>query len=263
MNNITLFNFTAGFTIGIGLVALFTIYFVKNKNVAQLLLGIGMAALLGYITFLWIKLGRAPLRTQGETRLWYAFFVSLIGFILFWRFRYKWLILFSVVMMDVFLIINLLHPENFDKTLMPALQSYWFVPHVIIYIFSYSILGVSAIFAVKGLLQLQKNRFDPETLTMADRLVNIGFAFSTIGMMFGAMWAKEAWGHYWTWDPKETWALITWLIYLLYIHYRLHKSQNVKVALYILIIAYLVLLMCWFGVNYLPSAQNSIHVYSR
>ncbi len=263
MNNLVIFNFIAGFSIGIGLVAVFATYFVKNQNVARILLAIALAALLGYISFLWIKLGRAPLRTLGETRLWYAFFVALIGFLLYFRYTYKWMMLFTVVMIDVFLMINLLHPENFDKTLMPALQSYWFVPHVIIYIFAYSILGVSAIFAVKGLYQLQRNRFETDTLLMADKLVNIGFAFSTIGMLFGALWAKEAWGHYWSWDPKETWALITWLIYMLYIHYRLHKAQNVKVALYILVIAYLVLLVCWFGVNYLPSAQNSVHVYAR
>lgn len=263
MNNIVIFNFIAGFSIGIGLVAVFATYFVKNQNVARILLSLALAALLGYISFLWIKLGRAPLRTLGETRLWYAFFVALIGFLLYFRYTYKWMLLFTVVMIDVFLMINFLHPENFDKTLMPALQSYWFVPHVIIYIFAYSILGVSVIFAVKGLYQLKRNRFETETLLMADMLVHIGFAFSTIGMLFGALWAKEAWGHYWSWDPKETWALITWLIYMLYIHYRLHKAQNIKVALYILVIAYLVLLVCWFGVNYLPSAQNSVHVYSR
>lgn len=263
MNNIVIFNFIAGFSIGIGIVAVFATYFIKNQNVARILLALALAALLGYISFLWIKLGRAPLRTLGETRLWYAFFVALIGFLLYFRYTYKWMLLFTVVMIDVFLMINLLHPENFDKTLMPALQSYWFVPHVIIYIFAYSILGVSAIFAVKGLYQLKRNRFETETLLMADMLVHIGFAFSTIGMLFGALWAKEAWGHYWSWDPKETWALITWLIYMLYIHYRLHKAQNVKVALYILVIAYLVLLVCWFGVNYLPSAQNSVHVYTR
>lgn len=263
MNNIVIFNFIAGFSIGIGVVALFATYFLKNNKIAHFLLGLAVAFLLGYITFLWIKLGRAPLRTIGETRLWYAFFVSLIGFVLFWRYRFKWMMLFTVVMIDVFLMINLLHPENFDKSLMPALQSYWFVPHVIIYIFAYSILGVSAIFAVKGLYQYNRNQFDPNTLLMADKLVNIGFAFSTIGMLFGAMWAKEAWGHYWSWDPKETWALLTWLIYMLYIHYRLHKAHHVKMALYILIFAYMILLICWFGVNYLPSAQNSIHVYSK
>jgi ABC-type transport system involved in cytochrome c biogenesis permease subunit len=263
MNNITIFKFIAGFTIGIGLVAILATYGFKNPKVTRWLLVLAVIPLLGYVSFLWIEFGRAPLRTLGETRLWYALFVTLIGVLLFWRYKFKWMVLFTVVMMDVFLLINLFHPENFDKTLMPALQSYWFVPHVIIYIFAYAILGVSTLFAVKGLYQFNRNRFEPETLVIADKLVNIGFAFSTIGMLFGALWAKEAWGHYWTWDPKETWALITWLIYVLYIHYRLHKSHNDKVALYILILAFLVLLICWFGINYLPSAQNSIHVYSR
>ena len=58
-------------------------------------------------------------------------------------------------------------------------------------------------------------------MSLCDNLVYVGMAFLTIGMLFGALWAKEAWGHYWNWDPKETWAAATWLGYLIYIHYRL------------------------------------------
>ncbi|HQQ20580.1 MAG TPA: cytochrome c biogenesis protein CcsA, partial [Bacteroidales bacterium] len=99
------------------------------------------------------------------------------------------------------------------------------------------------------------------SLNIIDNLVYIGFAFVTFGIIFGAMWAKEAWGHYWSFDPKETWALITWLMYLLYLHYRKFKNQNDRITLIILILAFLMLLMCWFGVNYLPAAAKSIHVY--
>ncbi|RLD79797.1 MAG: cytochrome C assembly protein, partial [Bacteroidetes bacterium] len=66
----------------------------------------------------------------------------------------------------------------------------------------------------------------------------------------------------WTWDPKETWAFLTWLAYLLYIHFRLKKKQSPKTALWIVSLAFVVLLICWFGINYLPSAQSSVHVYS-
>jgi ABC-type transport system involved in cytochrome c biogenesis permease subunit len=82
-------------------------------------------------------------------------------------------------------------------------------------------------------------------------------------MLFGALWAKEAWGHYWTWDPKETWAAITWVSYLVYIHLRLSKPLKYKTALIIMLFSFLFLQMCWYGINYLPSAKgNSVHVYN-
>jgi ABC-type transport system involved in cytochrome c biogenesis permease subunit len=98
---------------------------------------------------------------------------------------------------------------------------------------------------------------------MADNLVYLGFALLTLGLLFGALWAKKAWGNYWTWDPKETWALLTWLGYLVYIHYRFHQPQKIIFPLWILSLAFLILLVAWFGINYLPSAQNSVHVYSN
>ena len=76
----------------------------------------------------------------------------------------------------------------------------------------------------------------------------------------GAVWAKEAWGHYWSWDPKETWAFVTSMAYLAYIHIRLYGKYD-KVALWALPIAFILLMITWIGVNYLPAAQGSVHVY--
>ena len=99
-------------------------------------------------------------------------------------------------------------------------------------------------------------------LAITDNLVYVGLSFMTFGMLFGALWAKEAWGHYWAWDPKETWAAITWFAYLAYIHYRLMPKHNTKVAMWMLLIAFVLLQMCWWGINYLPSAQGtSVHTY--
>ena len=99
-------------------------------------------------------------------------------------------------------------------------------------------------------------------MTICDNLVYVGLSFMTFGMLFGALWAKEAWGHYWAWDPKETWAAITWFAYLAYIHYRLMPKHNVKIALWMLLISFVLLQMCWWGINYLPSAQGtSVHTY--
>ncbi|MGM0641824.1 MAG: cytochrome c biogenesis protein CcsA, partial [Thermotogota bacterium] len=87
------------------------------------------------------------------------------------------------------------------------------------------------------------------------------FAFLTFGLLFGALWAKEAWGHYWTWDPKETWAFLTWLVYLLFIHYRYFYPNKKKNALWLLSLAFVILLLCWFGINALPTGANSVHTY--
>ena len=105
---------------------------------------------------------------------------------------------------------------------------------------------------------------NPSTLQSLDNLVYVGLGFMTVGMLFGALWAKEAWGHYWAWDPKETWAAITWFAYLLYIHYRLYRPREQKPVLWMLIVAFLLLQMCWWGINYLPSAQaTSVHTYTN
>jgi cytochrome c-type biogenesis protein CcsB len=222
---------------------------------------LGIISLLFFTVILWINLERPPMRTLGETRLWYTIFLSVIGIIIYFRWKYKTLLVFTIVMAILFLIINLLHPETYDKTLMPALQSPWFIPHVIVYILSYSILAFSSITAVYGLYKIYNNTFEANTIRLADNLVYLGFSFLTMGLLFGALWAKEAWGHYWTWDPKETWAFLTWLSYLLYMHFRIFQPSKIKTPLWALSLAFIVLLICWFGINYLPSAANSVHVY--
>ena len=100
-----------------------------------------------------------------------------------------------------------------------------------------------------------------------------------MGIVMGALWAKQAWGDYWTWDPKETWAAATWLSYLLYLHLRQgqgsalpsvtepvevtsYSGKSLRRTLFLLIFSFLLLQMCWWGVNYLPSAQGfSLHTY--
>ena len=212
--------------------------------------------LLGFIGLLWISLGRPPLRTMGETRLWYSFFAGISGLLTYLRWRYKWILSFSTVLSTVFILLNLLKPEIHDQTLMPALQSPWFIPHVTVYMFSYSLLGCAFLI---GVVRLFKENDD--LLNAADTLVYIGVAFLTFGMLSGSIWAKAAWGHFWNWDPKETWALITWLVYLMYIHLRLYRRGSVKLLCILLIFAFACLQMCWWGINFLPSAADSIHVY--
>ena len=163
----------------------------------------------------------------------------------------------------LFILINISSPENFENTLAPALQSIWFVPHVIVYIFAYALLAASSIVALYGLYLYYYKNITNFNLHLADNMVFIGFGFLTLGLLFGALWAKEAWGHYWTWDPKETWAFVTCMAYLLYIHYRFFKPKEVKLPLIILTFSFVILLICWFGINYLAVAQNSVHTYTN
>ena len=146
---------------------------------------------------------------------------------------------------------------------MPALQSLWFAPHVIVYMFAYAILAVSSIVAIRGIWEMKKERQIHKVIQLVDNLVYFGFAFLTLGLVFGAMWAKQAWGSYWTWDPKEIWALLTWFSYLIYLHLRFSQPQKIKQHFYIIAIAFLVLLICWFGINYLAVAANSVHTYNN
>ena len=217
----------------------------------------GLMVFFGFILMMWISLERPPLRTMGETRLWYSFFLPLTGIIVYSRWKYKWILSFSTVLALVFICVNLFKPEIHSKTLMPALQSPWFAPHVIVYMFAYAVFGVATLMAI---FQLVKEK---SLTSQLDDLVYVGLAFMTIGMLFGALWAKEAWGHYWSWDPKETWAAITWFAYLVYVHFRLAYPSRLRPALWMLIIAFILLQMCWWGINYLPSAQGvSVHTYN-
>jgi ABC-type transport system involved in cytochrome c biogenesis permease subunit len=247
-------------------IAVIIIYVKDNKQgriwaVSSLLTGVLLMTV--FIVSLWIYLQRPPMRTLGETRLWYSFFLPVIGLITYLRWKYKWFLGYSVLLSLVFLLINMLRPETYEKVLMPALQSPWFVPHVIVYIFAYALLAASSLVALKGIYEVYFRQFDKATLDLADNLVYIGFSFLTFGLLFGDLWAKEAWGHYWTWDPKETWAFLTWIAYLIYMHFRYYHKNKYKMQLWILAISFGVLLICWFVINYLPSAANSVHVYSN
>jgi len=236
------------------------IYTKSNRVFIDSLMLTGIAVFAAFIVGLWIGQERPPMRTMGETRLWYSFFLSLTGFITCKRWKYKWLLSFSSLIASVFACINILKPEIHSKHLMPALQSCWFVPHVTVYILSYSMLGAAAIASIIQLRKIGNGRPDENLYKLMDNLVYAGFGFLMLGMLMGCAWAKEAWGHYWSWDPKETWAFVTAAAYLVYIHVRLKKYPP-KFALLVLSAAFILLMITWIGVNYLPSAQGSIHTY--
>ena len=151
--------------------------------------------------------------------------------------------------------------------LIPALQSQWLVWHVML-----SFIGEAAFAVAFGtsIMYLIRNRSKDGSfvsksfpaLTTLDvisyRAIIIGFPIFTIGaLIFGAIWAKYAWGDYWSWDPKETWALITWVVYALYLHVRIVHGWKGKVAAWISITGFLATMFTLFGVNYLLSGLHS------
>lgn len=286
----------------------------KRRLPAAVLTGCGSAIFMTFIVGVWISLGRPPLRTMGETRLWFSLFLSLIGLVVYLRWRYRWVLPFGCLMAVMFASINIFKPEIHTEELMPALRSPWFVPHVIVYMFAYAVMGIATILAIRILWLTHRSAAGsapasgsttPATvdaaasplspslqgdLRLCDTLVRMGWGFITMGIVMGALWAKQAWGDYWTWDPKETWAAATWLSYLLYMHLRQqgsalssvtsagsvtmarqnspaievasHSNKALHRTLFLLIFSFILLQMCWWGVNYLPSAQGfSLHTY--
>ena len=227
----------------------------KSAIIASLF---AVAVLGAFVVMLWVELERPPMRTMGETRLWYSFFLLVAGVATYARWRFKWVLSFSTLLATVFMVINCLRPELHDKSLMPALQSAWFMPHVAVYMFSYALLGVATLLAIYYLVKRNES-----ILPAIDNLLGGGLALFTVGMLTGALWAKQAWGEYWSWDAKEAWAAATWFLYLGAIHLRLMRPSGVQKFCIVLIVAFLSLQMCWYGVNYLPSAEKSVHSYNR
>jgi len=141
--------------------------------------------------------------------------------------------------------------------LVPALKSYWLPFHVIANFVGY---GAFVVAAAAGLMHLWRWRQDkcghkshlPDQKTCEElgfRSVAVGFPVFTLAILLGSVWAYEAWGGYWSWDPKETWALIVWLVYAGYLHTRMNrKTSDVILAIW-LIVGFLVTMFCYLGVN--------------
>lgn len=137
---------------------------------------------------------------------------------------------------------------------MPALQSPWFAPHVTAYVISYGLMTVAT------LLTLASYRREKH-LQAASALVHLSLPFMTFGLWSGALWADTAWGGYWAWDIKEAWSLLTWLIYLIYLHIERHPTfTNWRRPL--LLLGYTAVIITFLVVNLLPRIQ-SLHSYAQ
>lgn len=155
--------------------------------------------------------------------------------------------------------------------LVPALQGHWLILHVSFTFVGEGFFAVSFASSLLFLIVERRKRKRsgtssqwslPAALDRLDRLsyraVAIGFPFFTLGgLFFGAIWAKHAWGRYWGWDPKETFMLVTWLVYVLYLHVRLRRGWRGRRAAWIAVVGFLLALFTFAGVNYLVQGLHS------
>ena len=252
----------------IGILSNFKAYQLKGfKLLGDSLNILGMFALLILILYLWITHKRPPLQTLGDTRLWYSLLLTMCGVVINYKLKISWPLWFCQSFALLFITIDLFNQSAFETLLPPALLSIYFIPHVVVYIIAYALLTCATFIGAKNIL-LQNKRNQPLDIDehgilirSVDGIISMGYAFLTLGLLLGALWAKQAWGHYWTWDPKETWAFITWMIYLIYLHLRYFYYKKTKLAQLFLLGALMMLFICWFGVNYLPTASQSVHTY--
>ncbi len=139
----------------------------------------------------------------------------------------------------------------------PALQSSWLVLHVTFAFIGEAFFAVGFVAAIYYLFarsEEKRARIDRFTYTS----IAIGYPIFTAGaLIFGAIWAQAAWGSYWSWDPKETWALITWLVYTAYLHTRFIRKLRGKISAVLSIVGFLFTLFTFFGVNYVLSGLHS------
>ena len=154
---------------------------------------------------------------------------------------------------------------DFQTDLPPALQSPWFVPHVVVYLFGYGSLGLAVGSSALFLAGSYTGRLTDETLKLTDafthRIIAMGFPFLTAGLIFGSLWAYEAWANWWAWDSKEVWSLISWFTYLIYMHLRRIKGWKGRPAAWVVIAggACIAVTLLLFG--YLPASLTSVHKY--
>ena len=144
----------------------------------------------------------------------------------------------------------------------PALQCWIFAPHVAVYMISYLLMAKASVQAV-GQLACPNGSADKTLISYEKatyRMICFGFPFLTVGLILGSIWGKLAWGDYWAWDPKELWALVSWLIYLIYYHFRYlygarHSAFNSIIAL--VGMAAIIITLLWVNLSKIFSGLHS------
>ena len=205
--------------------------------------------------------GRLPLANQFEFASAFAWAVTLMGFLLYRKLGQEGVL--TIAMPAAFLILSYaaFQPREI-KELMPALRSVWFGLHIGSAAFSYAAFAIAGGLGVGYLMKLRKvaDQQDPGLKQMdylAYRMICLGFLLLTVVIFSGAIWAEQAWSSWWSWDPKETWALITWIFYAIYLHQRLRLKWQGKRMAVLAIVALVLVLFTFAGVNLLLPGLHS------
>ena len=154
------------------------------------------------------------------------------------------------------------------SALVPALQSNWLMMHVTVMITSYAALIIGSLFSIAYLIisyvlqSVTASSWMTQNLTttldnLSYRVIGLGFPLLTIGILSGAVWANEAWGSYWSWDPKETWALLTWLVFAIYLHTRITRGWEGRKSAIMASLGFITVWICFLGVNLLGEGLHS------
>ena len=258
------------------------LYFIwlgtKKELIGQLATYLVMVALIADSLAIIIRViisGNPPLTNGYEFLL--AFIWGILVVYLFAEYRYKLRALGSFVMpvpflLLMFIIMTMGPQERIAQAIPPALKSQWLTFHVVTAIFAYGAFAVSFGLGIMYLMKLKKEgsqktinsqgivaRFPSldKLDELAYKVIGFAFPFLSLCIITGAIWANYAWGTYWSWDPKETWSLITWLIYAGYFHARLMYGWKGKRAAWLAIFGFAAVLFTFFGVNYFLSGLHS------
>jgi cytochrome c-type biogenesis protein CcsB len=213
--------------------------------------------------------GRLPFADMYEFGIVFIFVTVVLASILEYRYGAYKLHAF-VLPITVILAGTVLCSYHAGRPLVPALKSFWLIIHVVTAVVAYGALATSCAVAT---MYLWRERLSQDGVggktgsslpslvqleMMADRLVSWAMPFLTLLIITGAIWAEYAWGTYWRWDPKETWSLITWVIYAIFLHGRRVLGWRGAKAMGLLIIGFVAVLITFVGINMLKSG---LHAY--
>ena len=207
-----------------------------------------------------LSMGRAPLTNFYESLIFYGWCISLVVIAMKKRLRFPLLTMF-VCLIALGFMGYASFSSSVDKKiqpLIPALQSNWLHIHVFTCFIAYASFAISFLAGLFSLFNWKRVMPPEETLEELNyRSVMVGFPMLSAGILTGAVWAHYAWGSYWSWDPKETWSLITWIFYALFLHARFARGWKGRRIALLSIIGFASVLFTYIGVNFILSGLHS------
>lgn len=218
------------------------------------------AIILRWVESYQLGIGHAPMTNMYESLIFFAWAIMLTYLLLELKHPHRGLGAAIAPFAFLAMAYASFGTETGIKPLIPALKSNWLIAHVVTCFLGYAAFAVSCGAAIIYLFAKGKSELIPDKETLDEviyRTVLIGFLLLTAGIATGAVWADQAWGTYWSWDPKETWSLITWFVYAALIHARLVRGWRGKRVAWVSIIGFGAVLFTYFGVNYLLAGLHS------